>query len=158
MERIGAEVERELGRGGSRAAIPLTRLTDVWPAVVGDAIARNAWPLRLARDGTLHVATASSTWAKELTLLAEEILTRLRERLGADAPERLKCAVGPVPEPPAPDDSAAGPDPRAVPEVSPEIAATASAVASAIDDPELRGLVARAARASLSRAASDRHF
>ena len=31
------------------------------------AIAANAWPARIARDGTLHVATSSSAWAFELT-------------------------------------------------------------------------------------------
>ena len=158
MERIGKEIERELGRSGSRDVVPLARLTTAWPAAVGDAIARNAWPLRIARDGTLHVATSSATWANELTLLADEILERLRERLGADGPARLRCAVGPVPEPPAPEPDAAEDTTRAPAEVSSEIASTASAVASAIDDPELRELVARAARASLAKGASDRHF
>ena len=98
MERIGREVERELARGGSRDAIPLAALTAAWPEVVGDAIARQAWPLRIARDGTLHVATSSATWANELGFLAGEIVERLRARLGPDAPTRLRCAVGPVPE------------------------------------------------------------
>ncbi len=158
MERIGAEVERALARSGSRDAVPLARLTSAWPEAVGETIARNAWPLRLARDGTLHVATTSATWASELTHLADEVLGRLRDRLGPDAPGQLKCAVGPVPEPPAPpgseDDSSGEPGV----EVAPDVAATASAVASAIDDPELRELVARAARASLARGAADRHF
>jgi hypothetical protein len=158
MERIGREIERELGRSGSREAVPLAQLTSSWPNVVGDAIARNAWPLRIARDGTLHVATASATWANELTLLADVILERLREHLGADAPARLRCAVGPVPEPPAADSGPPAPSASLPAEVSPEVAETASAVASAIDDPELRELVARAARASLSKGASDRDF
>ncbi len=157
MERIGGEIERELRRGGSRDAVPLTHLARVWPEVVGDAIARHAWPLRIARDGTLHVATASATWANELTLLADEILERLGKRLGADAPPRLRCAVGPIPEPPAPDGDADA-DAEAVVEVPPDVAVAASAAASVIDDPELRELVARAARASLAREASDRHF
>ena len=101
MERIGREVERELARGGSHDAIPLAALTAAWPEVVGDAIARQAWPLRIARDGTLHVATSSATWANELGFLAGEIVERLRARLGPDAPTRLRCAVGPVPESPA---------------------------------------------------------
>ena len=98
MERLGGSVERELSRSGSRDAIPLAALTAAWPSIVGDAIARNAWPLRIGRDGTLHVATASATWAQELALLSEELLDRLRTRLGADAPARLRCAVGPIPE------------------------------------------------------------
>ena len=123
--------------------------------MVGDAIARRAWPLRIARDGTLHVATSSSTWANELGFLADEIVERLRARLGPDAPSRLRCAVGPVPE-----SAADKPEPtvRRPPEVPAEIGEEADSAAAAIDDPELRELVARAARASLLKARSGRDF
>jgi hypothetical protein len=155
MERIGREVERELARGGSRDAIPLAALTAAWPEVVGAAVARQAWPLRIARDGTLHVATSSATWANELGFLADEIVERLRTRLGHDAPSRLRCAVGPVPESPADEpEPSVGPPP----EVPAEIGAEADSAVSAIDDPELRELVARAARASLLKARSGRDF
>jgi hypothetical protein len=157
MERIRNEVERELARGGSRDVIPLAALTAAWPEVVGDAISRQAWPLRIARDGTLHVATASATWANELTFLADEILERLRARLGPDAPSRLKCAAGPIPESAAPPETPETPV-SAVSEVPREIASQADSAASAIADPELRELVARAARASLLKARSDLHF
>jgi hypothetical protein len=156
MKRIGDEVERELARSGSRDAIPLAAVTSAWPDVVGEAIARQAWPLRIARDGTLHVAAASATWANELVFLADEILGRMRERLGAEAPVGLKFAVGPVPET-APSETPASADPRPV-EVPEEIASEAALAASTIDDPELRELVARAARASLLKARSGRHF
>ena len=49
MERLGGSVERELSRSGSRDAIPLAALTAAWPSIVGDAIARNAWPLRIGQ-------------------------------------------------------------------------------------------------------------
>jgi len=81
-------------------------------------------------------------------------LTRLREHLGADAPAKLRCAAGPIPEPP-PEPVEPPPEPVDVPA---DVASTASSVASAIDDPELRELVVRAARASLGRRASDRDF
>jgi hypothetical protein len=155
MERIGDQIERTLAAGGSRDAVPLARLTAAWPDAVGAAIARNAWPLRIANDGTLHVATSSATWASELTLLADDLLARLRERLGGDAPAKLRCAVGPIPE--AAGGVADTPVPSP-PEATPEVRQTAASVASAIEDPELRELVARAARASLSKEASDRHF
>jgi len=157
MERIGREVERELGRGGSRDAIPLTALTAAWPEVVGDAVARHAWPLRIARDGTLHVATASSTWAHELGFLADEILERLRVHLGADAPTKVRCAVGPIPEVERTDEASPEPLPADA-DVPPEVRSEAAAVASAITDPELREVVARAARAGLLRARSGRNF
>ena len=156
IERIGREVERELARGGSRDAIPLAALTAEWPAVVGDAIARHAWPLRIARDGTLHVATSSATWANELGFLTEEIVRRLALRLGEDAPTRLKCAVGPVPESAAPSEQQE--TVGAALEVPAAISEEADSAAAAIGDPDLRELVARAARASLLKARSDRQF
>jgi Dna[CI] antecedent DciA-like protein len=157
MERIGEEVRRELARGGSKDAIPLAALTAVWPEAVGDAVARKAWPLRLARDGTLHVAAASATWANELSLLQDEILAALRARLDVEAPSAIRFAVGPIPEP----ERLPGPPERAAPNavhVPPEVVREAAAAAAEIGDPELRELVARAARASLLKGRSGRHF
>jgi hypothetical protein len=158
MDRIGREVERELARGGSRDAIPLTALTAAWPAVVGDAIARHAWPLRIARDGTLHVATASATWAHELALLSDELLERLRRHLGPDAPTKVRCAVGPIPEPERLEDEGRAARFPTVDDMPSEVRSEAASAASAITDPELRELVARAARASLLKTRSGRDF
>ena len=157
MERLGGSIERELSRSGSRDAIPLAALTAAWPSIVGDAIARNAWPLRIGRDGTLHVATASATWAQELALLSEELLDRLRTRLGADAPARLRCAVGPLPEPDEPEELRREPIPE-IDEMPSDVRSEAASAASCIADPELRDLVARAARASLLKTRSGRTF
>ena len=157
MERIGGEIDRELARSGSRDAIPLAAITAAWPVAVGAAVARQAWPLRLGRDGTLHVAVASSTWAHELDLLQDAILDGLRARLADATPPAVRFAVGPIPEPPTPiEDAATENDPPIA--VPPEVESEAAAAASEIDDPELRELVARAARASLVKARSDRDF
>jgi len=61
MERIGREVERRLSQSGGGIGLALADLTAVWPEAVGDAVSRQAWPLRMGKDGTLHVATTSST-------------------------------------------------------------------------------------------------
>ena len=100
MERIGGDVKRELSRFGT--AGPMTDLVAAWPAAVGETVAANAWPARLARDGTLHVNAASSTWAFELQQLEGEIAGRLREAVPESAPARLRFAAGPLPELPAP--------------------------------------------------------
>ena len=157
MERIGDEVRRELARGGSRDAIPLSAVTAIWPEAVGGTVARKAWPLRLSRDGTLHVAAASATWANELSFLQDEILAALRTKLADESPSTIRFAVGPIPEPehlPTPADEGA---PRAL-RVPKEVEREADAAAAEIDDPELRALVARAARASLLKGRSGRHF
>jgi hypothetical protein len=147
IRRLEPELRAELGRFGPAAGI--VPLLQAWPAAVGDAIARNAWPARLARDGTLLVHTQDSVWAFELTQRADEI----RERLGADAPAKLRFVAGPVPEPPA---EAPAHTPRDVPRPGPEELAQADALAASIGDENLRKMVAKAAALSLARAAADR--
>lgn len=157
MERIGKEVERSLSQSGGGIGLALAELTAVWPEAVGEAVSRQAWPLRVGKDGTLHVATTSSTWAFELDRLSPEIQERLATLAGASAPTKLRFRVGPVPEPGAP--GAHGSEQsREPPPVTPETVAEAASVASEIEDSELRELVARAARASLSWARSGRRF
>jgi len=157
MERIGKQVERTLSRSAGGQVLALAELTTAWPTAVGEVIARNAWPLRLARDGTLHVATTSATWAFELDRLAPEIVKQLGAALGTGAPPKVRFRVGPVPEPGAPSPGPAV-GPGAPSEAAPEIAAQAESAAAAIADPELRELVSRAARASLSKPRSGRGF
>jgi hypothetical protein len=96
MERIRVEVERELGAmgdGGAGAGV-MPRVVEVWSDVVGSTVARNAWPARISRDGTLHVATDSAAWAFELQHLEREIAGRLAATVGDGAPLQLKFAVG----------------------------------------------------------------
>ncbi len=151
MERIGTGVGRELARFGT--AGELTDVVRAWGGVAGPAVARNAFPARLGRDGVLHVATSSSTWAFELSQLAGTLQERLEAALGEGAPRALRFAVGPVPE------LAASPEPEA-PAAEPSAADVerAAALVANVDDEELRALVARAAALSLARAASDRAF
>lgn len=152
MERIGDEVRRELGRFGS--AGPMVELVAAWPGAVGETVAANAWPARLARDGTLHVAASSSTWAFELQQLEPEIAERLRAKLGPTAPQHLRFTPGPLPErapPTAPETPI-----RAPAEPSLEDAREAREWAAAIGSQELRKSVEKAARMSLARAAADR--
>jgi hypothetical protein len=147
MERIGGTVRSELGRFGT--AGPMTDLVEVWPRAVGAAVAANAWPARLSRDGTLHVNTSSSAWAFELGQLESEIRERLREH----APRKLRFAPGPLPEA-APGVSEHLREP--LPEPTEEQAARARGWAAEVGSEELRKTVEKAARASLARTASDR--
>jgi hypothetical protein len=152
MERIGDGVRRELSRHGPQAGMP--DVLAAWPAAVGDGIAANAWPARIARDGTLHVAVASSAWAFELSQLHETILARLREAL-ATPPKRLRFAPGPLPEPAVPDP---GRDPASLVRPTPEQEAQAAEFVTSIEDENLRKLVAKAAALSLAKASIGRSF
>jgi Dna[CI] antecedent, DciA len=153
MERIGDTVERELTRFSPRAG--MGELVAHWPGAVGAHIARNAWPARLGRDGTLHVATASSAWAFELTNLRAAVLDQLRTALGPDAPRRVVFAPGKLPatvdEPPSED-----PHGRLTPSASQR--AQAADIAAGVANEALRDRIAAAAAAGLARVCADRHF
>jgi hypothetical protein len=163
MDRLERQVRRELGRFGPVAGDTqhedIVGVVRAWPTAVGETVARNAWPARFARDGTLHVNTASATWAFELGRLVTTILEQLRSELGATTPTALRFAPGPIPEPEPETAAQRAPD---RPEIGSEHRAEAAVIAAAIEDEELRGYVARAAAASLARASerprSDRAF
>jgi hypothetical protein len=147
IDRVGPDVARELSRFGAVAG--LAPLVAAWPAAVGPEIARNAWPGRVARDGTLHVHTSSAAWAFELAQLEE----RIRASLGEHAPPRVRFAVGPLPE--ATPNVAETPSREAVQPAQEHLAAAAE-MASEIADEKLRKIVAKTAALSLAKAASDR--
>jgi hypothetical protein len=142
MDRVAGAVGRELARFGPASG--MAPLVEVWPAAVGAVIARNAWPARLARDGTLHVNTSDSIWAFELKSRAEEI----RVRLGEHPPPRLAFAPGPIPEPVEPASAGVEKPPL---EPTPEQLAEAASLARVIRDEELRKVVAKAAALSLAK-------
>jgi hypothetical protein len=151
MERLDGSVRRALRGSGVPDAGVLAAVTRAWPEAVGTAIARAAWPQRIARDGTLHVTTVSSTWAFELGRMEEEVRAKLHARLGDATPPGLRFAAGPVPSPEA--------DPEAVPPTvvpTPEEETEAALLSAEIGDPGLREAVRRAAAASLARSRDDR--
>jgi hypothetical protein len=147
MEPLDRAVARELARFG--AAPGLAPLVDAWPRAVGSAIARNAWPARLSRDGTLIVHTSSAAWAFELGTLE----SRIRRLLPEPSPRKLRFVVGALPEPiPEP---ARGSERHALRPSAAE-RQMAETLAAPIADENLRKIVAEAAALSLARVASDR--
>ncbi len=149
MDPLGSCVSGELKRLGPAGDI--VELVRAWPQAVGEQIARNAWPARVSRDGTLHVATSSSAWAFELGQLEMDI----RGRLGGRAPARLRFAPGPLPEG---HETGSRPAKSAPPRPTPEEWSEAELLGAEIEAEELRNLVIRAAAASLAKARSDRPF
>src|SRR4051794_6113398 len=146
MKHLGEEVKRELGRFGPSEGLP--ELLESWPEVVGDTIARNAWPARIARDGTLHVNTVDSIWAFELTSCAAEIANRL-------GVERVRFTPGRLPEHDASIAEDGGHRPA---EPSHALREEGARLAAGIEDENLRKIVARAASASLAKGLDDRSF
>jgi hypothetical protein len=140
MDPLGPDIRSELARYGPQAG--MAELVERWPEVVGDAIARNAWPARIARDGTVHINTADSVWAFELGQKAAEIAGKL-------GVEKLRFAAGPLPEA---DEEATVSAPV---ETTPEDEERARAIASSISDQNLRESVQKAVSLSLARGRSD---
>ncbi len=140
MEPLGPDIRAELGRYGPQAG--MAELVERWPEAVGEAIARNAWPARIARDGTVHINTADSVWAFELGHKAIEIAGKL-------GVEKLRFAAGPLPEA---DDEPAVSSPV---ETTPQDDERARAIASSISDENLRESVQKAVSLSLARGRED---
>ena len=80
--------------GALRAALeraapktPLAAVQAAWAEAVGERVAAVAEPVS-ERAGTVDGRAASDpVWAQELDLMQEQLLERLRERLGEQAPQ-----------------------------------------------------------------------
>jgi hypothetical protein len=140
MDPLADQIRSELSRFGPQAG--MAELLDRWPAAVGPAIARNAWPARIGKDGTVYVNTNDAVWAFELGQQAATIAASL-------AVPKVRFAPGPLPEP----DLERVDDPV---RVTPEEAELAAAVASAIEDEKLRESVQKAVSFSLARGRGNR--
>ncbi len=149
MDPLGGEIRRELSRLGPMAG--MGDLARAWPAAVGEQIARNAWPARFTRDGTLVVHARDAIWAFELGQREAEI----KERLGSLVPAQLRFLPGPLPEPGRTEETPTEP---ATSPPSPAVRAEAERLAARIDDEDLRKVVEKAVVASLVRAGSGRGF
>ena len=143
MEPLGEGLRRQLRSLGPNAAIGAA--VEAWPEAVGAEIARNAWPARFRRDGTLVVHCKDAVWAFELGHRAAEISPRLPGR------PPLAFVPGPLPEPAAPEQVPAPP-----PAATLDQRRQAAEWAASIEDEGLRAAVARAAAASLASAPGDR--
>ena len=134
LERAG---ENRFAR--AREAIPAA----LWREAVGARIAERAPPLSL-EDGTLVLRVPTSVWANELSLLADEVFARLKER-GVVARE-LRFRVGAVPAVERPPERRIA---RAVPVVR-EIPEEVARVLAMVSDPQLRQAIESAAAANLA--------
>jgi len=150
VDPLGDDIRRELRRFGPMAG--MADLVRAWPTAVGDQIARNAWPARFTRDGTLVVHARDAIWAYELGQREAEI----RERLGELVPGQVRFLPGPLPEPGAAEEKTT--TKPAVSAPSSAVLAEAERLAARIDDEDLRKVVEKAVIASLVRAGSGRGF
>ncbi|MDX6600834.1 MAG: hypothetical protein QOF13_36 [Solirubrobacterales bacterium] len=86
--------EQALRAALERAApkTPLASLQAAWGEVVGERIAAVARPVS-ERGGEVTVSCSDSVWAQELDLMQGQLLERLRDKLGEQAPKSLRFRV-----------------------------------------------------------------
>ena len=83
---------RELRRDAQPATL-LAAVQAAWRPAVGEQIAAQAWPVR-ERDATVTIECSAATWAQELDLLHDELLSKLNAELGEPRIKRLRMVVG----------------------------------------------------------------
>jgi predicted nucleic acid-binding Zn ribbon protein len=71
---------------------PLASLQAAWSELVGERIAAVASPVS-ERGGEVTVSCSDSVWAQELDLMQGQLIERLRDKLGEQAPKSLRFRV-----------------------------------------------------------------
>jgi len=82
-------------RSALERAAPKTRLAAVqavWAEIVGEHLAAAATPVSEQGEAVV-IACSDPVWVQELDLMQEQLLARLRERLGEAAPGSLRFRV-----------------------------------------------------------------
>jgi predicted nucleic acid-binding Zn ribbon protein len=91
--KIGSAVEKVLVDLGLDGASSAFRIAKLWPDAVGPEIAAHCRPV-IVRRGVLEAEVDSSVWCQQLQMQRPQLLEKLRETLGADAPTDLRFRVG----------------------------------------------------------------
>jgi Dna[CI] antecedent, DciA len=78
---------------GDRAPDPIVLLDAGWREIVGEDVAQNSRPARIA-DRTLTITTRSSAWSHQLSFLSEHVLRAVNARVPAAGVERLRFRIG----------------------------------------------------------------
>jgi predicted nucleic acid-binding Zn ribbon protein len=90
---IGAMLGPVLAELGLESTSAAFRILEIWDSVVGPEIAKHCRPVAVRR-GVLEAEVDSSVWCQQLQMQRPELLSALREALGAAAPSDLRFRVG----------------------------------------------------------------
>ena len=86
-------VGQVLGDLGLDAVAKAHRIGQIWPRVVGEAVAAHCRPVGL-RGEVLELAVDSPVWSQQLQMRKPEILAALARELGDASPRELRFQVG----------------------------------------------------------------
>lgn len=93
FRNAGDVVGQVLGDLGLDGVALAHRIGARWPEIVGEGVAAHCRPLGL-RSGVLELEVESPVWSQQLQLRKTELLARLRDCFGDDAPRELRFQVG----------------------------------------------------------------
>jgi predicted nucleic acid-binding Zn ribbon protein len=94
--RILRDILKEMvGRYHWHPAEVLMEIESVWPAVVGDPLARVARPIGFV-DGVLTVSVPAPVWGQELWYVRSALMERLNAELSAGRVTHLRFVVRPL--------------------------------------------------------------
>lgn len=93
FQPVGDLVGQVLGDLGLEGVALAHRIGEQWAEIVGPQIAAHCRPLGI-RGGVLELQVDSPVWSQQLQLRKPELLSKLAEHLGSDAPRELRFQVG----------------------------------------------------------------
>lgn len=90
--RIGEVLDSVVGAADRGGGLLKARAADLWPQVAGPEISKHTLGMGL-RGTTLQVHVDSHAWATQLTLMADDLRTRLNSALGEEAVREIRFTV-----------------------------------------------------------------
>jgi hypothetical protein len=152
MENVANIVNGVLDARGWRGKVLEQMAVEIWPEVVGEAIARHTLAEKY-KNGTLYIRARSPQWTQELHFHEARIIARINGRLRQNIVQKIRCSVTPPrgikvgalkPNWEDPTFPAAPPVPRGVKPVKDDEAARHAekiVAQSNIEDPEIRAVM-----------------
>ena len=65
-------------------------ILEAWPKIVGDRIARHAFPIRIFEDGVLLIGAETNVWLHSLKFLEVQILKKYEKQFGSERVKQLR--------------------------------------------------------------------
>ncbi len=93
FEAVGDLVGQVLGELGLDGVALAHRIGAEWEAIVGPQVAAHCRPRGLRGD-VLEIEVDSPVWSQQLQLRGPDLLARLADRFGREAPRELHFQVG----------------------------------------------------------------
>jgi predicted nucleic acid-binding Zn ribbon protein len=91
MENVANIVNGVLDARGWRGKVLEQMTVEIWPEIVGEAIARHTLAEKF-KNGTLYVRARSPQWTQELHFQSNKIIARMNGRLRQPIVQKIRCS------------------------------------------------------------------